>query len=426
MNPKKLVRKVLPKQGIKAAEEAYRKGRIAATQARYGYPARGARVIAVTGTNGKTTTCVLINSVLKAGGYKTAMFTTAVIEMDGVASDNKIHRTVPLTADLLKFFKEAKTKNVDFIILETTSQALHQHKLHGIPVEIAVMTNLTQDHLDYHGDMDKYAAAKARLFNDYMSPMHCILNRDDEWYDYFAEQSVGTITTYGQNNASDLQITDVNLAASGNDFKLAVDGDEAVIHTELTGLFNVYNAAAAATVGALLELPDTAIAAGLSDLAAVPGRMEAVKAGQNFDVIVDYAHTPDALKNVLTALKEVSKGQVSIVFGATGDRDKGKRPVMGEVVAGVADHIYLTDDETYSEDPDVIRDAVFVGIKKAGGEGKTTVITDRKEAIAEAFKNAKKGDTVLLAGIGHQDYRAMGGKNVPWDEREVARELLAK
>ena len=136
MNPKKLVRKVLPKQGIKAAEETYRKTRIAASQVRYGYPARGARVIAVTGTNGKTTTCVLINSVLKAGGYKTAMFTTAVVEMDGVASDNKIHRTVPLTADLLKFFKEAKAKNVDFIILETTSQALHQHKLRGIPVEI--------------------------------------------------------------------------------------------------------------------------------------------------------------------------------------------------------------------------------------------------------------------------------------------------
>lgn len=424
MNPKKLVRKVLPKQGIKAAEETYRKTRIAASQVRYGYPARGARVIAVTGTNGKTTTCVLINSVLKAGGYKTAMFTTAVVEMDGVASDNKIHRTVPLTADLLKFFKEAKAKNVDFIILETTSQALHQHKLRGIPVEIAVMTNLTQDHLDYHGNMDDYAAAKARLFNSYMNPKQCVLNRDDEWYDYFAEQSVGMVTSYGQKPGSDLQITDVKLAAGGNDFRLSVDGDAATIHTELAGLFNVYNAAAAATVAALLELPDSAIAEGLGGLGAVPGRMEAIKAGQNFDVIVDYAHTPDALKNVLTALKDVSKGKVSVVFGATGDRDKSKRPVMGEVVAEIADHIYLTDDETYTEDPGAIRDAVYEGIKKAGGEGKTTVIADRKEAITQAFKDAKKGDTVLLAGIGHQDYRAMGGKNLPWDEREVARELL--
>ncbi|MDB5168762.1 MAG: murE [Candidatus Saccharibacteria bacterium] len=426
MNPKKLVRKVLPKQGITAAEEAYRKGRIKLTQARYGYPARGARVIAVTGTNGKTTTCVLINSVLKAGGYKTALITTALTEMDGVATSNTNHRTVPLTADLMKFFKEAKTKGVDFIIMETTSQALHQHKMTGLPVEIAVMTNLTQDHLDYHGSMDAYAAAKARLFNKYMHPGHCVLNRDDEWYDYFAKQAVGTVTTYGQDAASDLQITDLKLTASGNDFTLAVDGDKAAVHTELSGLFNVYNAAAAATVGALLELPDEAIDQGLSGLEAVPGRMEAIKAGQDFEVIVDYAHTPDALKNVLTALKAVSKGKVSIVFGATGDRDKGKRPIMGEVVAGIADHIYLTDDETYTEDPAAIRDAVYAGITKAGGAGKTTIVEDRRDAIAKAFSEAKKGDTVLLAGIGHQDYRAMAGKNIEWDEREVARELLSR
>ena len=424
MNPKRLVRKVLPKRGIRAAEEVYRKSRIRAAQTRYGHPAKDARVIAVTGTNGKTTTCVLINSVLKAGGYHTAMFTTAVVEMDGVATNNKIHRTVPLTADLLKFFKEAKEKNVDFIILETTSQALHQHKLMGIPIEIAVMTNLTQDHMDYHGTMEAYAAAKARLFNGYMKPKHCILNRDDEWYDYYAKESVGQLISYGQSKESDLQIIGLKQSVAGNDFRLSVDGDSTPIHTELTGLFNAYNAAAAAAVGALLELPDTDIAKGLSSLAAVPGRMEAIKEGQKFNVIVDYAHTPDALKNVITALKETTKGKVRVVFGATGDRDKGKRPIMGEVVAGLADHIYLTDDETYSEDPDTIRDAVLGGIKQAGGEDKTTVIADRRDAIKQAFVDAKAADTVLLAGMGHQDYRAMGGVKEPWDERQVARELL--
>jgi UDP-N-acetylmuramoyl-L-alanyl-D-glutamate--2,6-diaminopimelate ligase len=424
MNPKRIVRKVLPEQGIKVAEETYRKSRIIVTQARYGFPARGARVIAVTGTNGKTTTAVLINSVLKAGGYRTALFTTAVVEMDGVSTSNKSHRTVPLTNELVRFFKTAKAKQVNFIILETTSQALDQHKLMGIPVEIAVMTNLTQDHLDYHGTMDDYAAAKARLFNVYASPRYCILNRDDAWFNFFKQESVGTIRTYGKAATSDVRITDIASQPQGNSFSL--HGEQIYkLQTKLSGLFNVYNAAAAAAVGEMLNIPGPEIAQGLADVV-VPGRMEAIREGQDFEVIVDYAHTPDALENVLSTLKNGRKGRVAIVFGATGDRDAAKRPVMGEIVATLADRIYLTDDETYSEDPALIRDAVYEGIKHLDGEGKTTIIDDRLKAIAQAFEEARKGDVVLLAGIGHQDYRAMGGENIEWDEREVARRLLRK
>ena len=426
MNPKKLVRSVLPKRGIELAEETYRKSRIYALQAKEGFPAKGLRVIAVTGTNGKTTTCLYINEMLKSCGYTTALFTTAVTEMAGKTTANTIHRTVPLTADLLKFYKTAKQKRVDFVVLETTSQALDQHKLIGTPIEVAVMTNLTQDHLDYHGTMEAYAAAKARLFNSYMNPKKVVLNRDDEWFDYYNKQAVGLVTTYGISTKSDLRLSELQVTAHGSHAKAQFAGQSLQLQTSLVGQFNAYNAAAAAAVGLVLDIPAEKVATGVASLKAVPGRMESINAGQDFGVVVDYAHTPDALKNVLSTLQQVTKGKVIAVFGATGDRDKAKRPIMGEVAAKYADHIFLTDDETYTENPDTIRAAVMKGIANVGATKKTTEVADRKQAIQAAFKMAKKGDVVLLAGLGHQDYRAMGGKNMPWDERQVAHELLKK
>lgn len=424
MNPKKLVRKVLPTSGIRLAEESYRKGRIYALQAKNGFPAKGQRVIAVTGTNGKTTTCTYVNEMLKSAGYKTAMFTTALIEMSGEQKVNKTHRTVPLTADLLNFFKTAKAKGVDFIILETTSQALHQHKLLGIPVEVAVMTNLTQDHLDYHTTMTAYAAAKARLFNRYTNPKEVILNRDDEWYGAFKKAAVGRVNSYGTDKRSSIVMESIQLSPKGSEVRLNYQGVKTKFSTSLLGKFNAYNAAAAASVGLVLGIDEAEVAKGVAALKSVPGRMESVDEGQGFDVIVDYAHTPDALKNVLSTLQEIARGRVLLVFGATGDRDKTKRPQMGQIAAEHADLIFLTDDETYTENPDAIRRAVLDGIEAAGGKAKTKEIADREAAIKDAFKSAKKGDVVVLAGIGHQDYRAMGGKKEPWDERDVARKLL--
>jgi UDP-N-acetylmuramoyl-L-alanyl-D-glutamate--2,6-diaminopimelate ligase len=424
MNPKKLVRKVLPGRGIRVAEEAYRKSRIYALQARYGFPAKGLRVIGVTGTNGKTTTCNYINEMLKSAGYTTAMFTTAVIEMSGERTENTIHRTVPLTGELLDFFRSAKAKKVGFVVLEVTSHALHQHKLVGVPIEVAVMTNLTQDHLDYHHSMYAYAAAKARLFGKYCNPKHVILNRDDEWYGAFKKVAVGKVTSYGQDKRSSAQMNKIILSPKGSEVALLHKGITLKVRTPMLGKFNAYNATAAACVGLVIGLTPKQIEAGVAALLAVPGRMEKIDEGQGFDVVVDYAHTPDALNNVASTLKEVAKGRLLLVFGATGDRDKSKRPIMGQIAAEQADRIFLTDDETYTEDPDMIRQAVMDGIEAAGGAKNTTVIADRKEAIKAAFKEAKKGDVVLLAGIGHQDYRAMGGKSIPWDERKVAREIL--
>lgn len=424
-NPKKLIRKVVPKNGITLLENTYRTSRGIFWQTRYAFPARGMRVIAVTGTNGKTTTSGYIAEVLKAAGQKVAVYTTAFYEINGERTPNRSHMTVTSQADVQSFFARAKKANVDFVILEVTSHALDQGRIAGVPIEIAVMTNLTQDHLDYHGTMKKYAAAKALLFTKY-SPKFSILNRDDEWYGYFAKQAKGVQISYGTDKKADLQLTGNDSTAAGSSFTARYNKQHIAGTTHMVGMFNIYNALAASAVGFALGFSQTDVFNGIASLKAVPGRMETIDEGQNFQVLVDFAYTPDSLLKSLTTLHAITpgKGKVRIVFGATGDRDATKRPAMGEVVARHADAIYLTDDETYTEDPQAIRDAVYEGIKKGKGTAKTKVFDDRLDAIKQAFKDAKKGDVVLLAGIGHEDYRNMGGKKLPWDEREVAREQL--
>lgn len=413
----KAVRKVMPKSAVKPLENAYRKGRVGVLRSAYGNPAEGLKIIAVTGTNGKTTTCMFINEMLKVAGHKTAMFTTALTEIDGVAQPNLRHTTMPVTAEIQKFFKQAKAKGVEFVTMEVTSMGLDQHKLDGTPIEVAVVTNLSQEHLDYHGTMEKYAAAKARLISDF-KPGFVVLNEDDEWYDFFAGRAIGKLFTFGKKAEGETKI------------KLNKDGSfmlgQLEIKLKLPGEINVYNAAAAATVGMLLGLNSTEVKNGLESLSMVPGRMEPIDAGQAFKVYVDYAVTPDAIAKALQALRPLTKGKLMIVFGATGDRDKTKRPAMGEAAAKNADRIFLTDDETYTEDGEAIRAAVKQGIDKAGGAEKTTELADRREAIKAAFTEANAGDTVIITGLGHENYRNMGGKPMPWDDRQIARQLLTR
>lgn len=424
MNPKKVVRKVLPSAGTKIAEETYRKSRIRTMQMRYGFPARDLQIIGVTGTNGKTTTCMMINSMLKSAGYQTAMYTTAVVEVNGKKEINTRHRTVPITGELIRFFKDAKDTGADFVILEVTSHALHQHKVMNIPIEVAVFTNLSQDHLDYHGTMEEYAAMKSRLFNHYLNPTYCVLNRDDAKYGYFEKQSVGLVQSYGEKKGSNVQVREIKANKNGMKFTLAIDGQKAAVDLPMPGMFNVSNAAAAAATGSVLGLKLETIAKGLSSVEQVPGRMQPVEAGQQFKVFVDYAVTPDALEKALVSLQVSTKGKVHVVFGATGDRDKDKRSKMGEIAAKHADKIFLTDDETYTEDPATIRKMVLKGIKTGKGTSKTKEIGDRKKAIAAALKNAKKDDIVYVTGIGHQDSRNMGGKLEPWNEVKVITKIL--
>lgn len=423
MSPKKLVRQIVPKKGVKIIESGFRKSRGLSLQVRYGFPARGMRVIAVTGTNGKSTTSSYINEVLKAAGYKTAVLTTVFYEIDGKVEPNKTHQTIDRQSIVQSFFARAKKSDVDFVILEVTSHALDQDRIMGVPVEIAVITNLTQDHLDYHGTMEEYARVKARLLRNY-GAKYAILNADDKWYDFFRENSKASLVSVGKSKTADAKIKNIKLHSDSSDATLEVAGEKISLKTSLAGEFNLYNASYAAAVGQILGVQVKAIEKGISSLKNLSGRMEPIEAGQKFKVFVDYAVTPDSIGQALKSLKQTTKGKVRIVFGATGDRDKAKRPLMGEVAAKNADFIYLTDDETYTEDPETIRNAVYAGIEKAKGVKKTKVIADRKEAIEQALKEAKADDTVLVTGLGHEDYRNMGGKQIPWNEQDVVRELL--
>ncbi len=417
------VRSTLPKGGVRRLEEAYRKGRIRVVSARYGNPARNLRVIGVTGTNGKTTTVNFLNEILKEAGYKTAMFSTAVIEINGKAKRNDLNATVAPVGLMQRFFRKAKKEKVDFVVMEFPSHALHQHKLDTVPIEVAIMTNLTQDHLDYHGTMEEYAAAKAKLFEKH--PKLIVLNRDDEWFDYFNKfEALSQKITYGEHPDAEAHIDSVKLYRKGTEATVTIDHQTKLeLATNLPGKFNAYNMVAAAAAAYLLGLSLEDIVEGAANLEGVFGRFERVETGTEYDVVVDYAHTPDALEKLLQTAKDITKNRVILVFGACGDRDKSKRPIMGEIAARSADRIILTDEESYNEDPTAIRNMIYEGVEKGKGTAKTTEIPDRREAIKKALDVAKKGDTVLITGMGHEMYRIIDGKREPWNDTEVVKEL---
>ena len=422
----KFVRKVLPGGMLRRLENGYRRLRVKLVSARYGNPSKHLRVIAVTGTNGKTTTSCYINEILKEAHFTTAMFTTAVIEVAGRRKLNDLNATVASTARMQRFFRDAKRANVDYVVLEVTSHALDQHKLDGVPIEAAVMTNLTQDHLDYHKTMEEYAAAKSKLFQ--LHPRFIVLNRDDEWYDYFnqfvaSEQKM----TYGKSAEAEARITHVKLYRKGTEADVVLDHQTHLeLATNLPGEFNVMNMTAATTLAYLLGVKLEDIQEGVANVEAVPGRFERAVEGLGYDVIVDYAHTPDALEKLLAAARGITKQRVILVFGACGDRDQGKRPIMGEIAARGADRIFLTDEESYNEDPEQIRRMLMEGIKRGRGDAKTTEIADRRQAIERALGCAKKGDMVLITGMGHEQYRIVNGQRLPWNDGQVVREIVGR
>ncbi len=420
------VRKVLPAGAVRRLEDGYRKTRAKSLSARYGHPAKSLRVIAITGTNGKTTTANFLNEILKQAGKTTAMFSTATIEVAGHARRNDLNATVASVRQMQLFFRDAKRAGVDFVVMEFPSHAIHQHKLAGVPIEMAIMTNLTQDHLDYHGTMEAYAEVKSRIFAG--EPKYIVLNRDDEWFDYYDKFTAASQKiTYGVHSDAEAKIEHVKLYRKGTEAHVVIDHQTKLdLATNLPGEFNVYNMTAAVAAAYLLGIDLNDIVEGVANLEAVPGRFERVGEGLPYDVIVDYAHTPDGLEKLLVAAKAITKNRVILVFGACGDRDKGKRPIMGTIAATLADRIFLTDEESYNENPDEIRRMIYDGIEKVkGGAIKTTEIADRREAIDKALAVATKGDTVLITGMGHEVYRIVNGKRIPWNDSDVVREILA-
>ena len=420
----KFARKVIPSKFIGQVERLYRKSRLTFTNIALGNPSKGLKTIAITGTNGKTTTLNFVNEILKSAGYKTAMFTTATIELAGERRKNELNATVPTTIEFLSFIKQAKDADVDYLLLELTSHALDQFKIPRLDLEVAIFTNLTQDHLDYHKTMQNYARAKSLLWK--MVPKFSILNIDDSWFEHFDKfkPSAKTIT-YGTNSKANLRITNVTLGKKRSDVKLAYEDETLQMATSMPGRFNVYNVSAAVACAKALGIDNQAITDGILRLERLDGRQERIENNLGLDILVDYAHTPDSLEKILIMAREITSGKVKLVFGATGDRDKTKRPLMGEIAVKYADRIYLTDEESYNEDPKSIREMILSGIQTASGLEKTVEISDRREAIRSAIAESSFGDILLVTGMGHENFRIINGEKVPWNDGEVIREILA-
>lgn len=419
------LKKILPRSLIKPILPFYHWTQAFCANIRYGWPARNMKVIAITGTNGKTTTAAFLGKILENNGLSVGINSTAFYQVGNKVTLNESNMTVTDPFRLMKLLAEFKKARVDWVILETTSHALMQSRTLGVPIKVAIMTNLTQDHLDYHGSMDEYALAKGKLFKK-KARFH-ILNRDDEWYHFFDQfEPRERVITYGTDPDAECRITHANLGSSGTKLKLKLERSAIEPNIKLVGKFNAYNALAAASGAYILGIEPKIIEEGLENLEVVPGRMEPIKTKKGFRILIDYAHTPDALENVLETLRGITKKRIIVVFGATGDRDASKRPLMGKIVARMSDIAIITDDDPYTENPISIRAEVLTGAQSVVDGSEIYEIGDRRGAIAKAIELAKKGDVILLAGIGHQKYRVLGTKKEPWSEREVTEELLSK
>jgi UDP-N-acetylmuramyl-tripeptide synthetase len=435
MNMRKLVKKIIPSNLFKVIEPYGHWGEAVLAQARLGFPANKLKIIGVTGTDGKTTTCMLIAQMLRSSGVKVGMLTTAASDFgDGKGvrpNTNAYHMTTASVDQLLRDCQTMQANGVEWLVLETSAHALAQYRVWGIPYSVGVFTNLTHEHLDYFGTMERYRAIKQRLFRLVARNKRGlgvgVTNVDDPSGESFASL-VSHPIRYGLENG-DLRASDIKLTSGGSRFVARYAGGikeaaEYRIECHLPGRFNVYNCLAAIGVGLALGLTKQQIEQGIASMRAVPGRMMRLETNKPFDVYIDYAVTPVAMQTVLQAVRETTKGSVMVVFGATGDRDTTKRGPMGEVAAKYADQIFLTDDETYTEDPASIRQAVYAGIKAAGGAGKCQEFGDRREAIRAAIAAAKPGDSIVITGMGHQTTRNMGGKDEPWSDTDAAQELL--
>ena len=367
---------------------------------RCGYPAKKLFVIGVTGTDGKTTTCTLIYEILKAAGIKAGLLTTVSAVIGGEEIETGLHTTNPDPSLLQPILKKAVGQGATHMILEVTSHGLDQNRVWGCNFQIGVLTNITHEHLDYHGSFKKYREAKAKLM---LTTQYSILNKDDSSYEWFKNRCKGKVIPYGGTRLKE-------------------------ISPALAGDYNKHNIAAAEAVCRILGIKQDVVARVIKEFRGVPGRREEVNLGQKFKVYVDFAHTPNALEAVLTQLKkELSKGKkLILVSGATGERDKEKRPMMGEIAARLADIMIITSDDTRSENQDEIAAQIFSGIPKTQlKDDKVFKENDRKKAIEMAIKMAKAGDIILLAGKGHEKTILLGKTEYPWSDAEVVRKLLS-
>jgi UDP-N-acetylmuramoyl-L-alanyl-D-glutamate--2,6-diaminopimelate ligase len=394
-----------------------------ASAAVLGEPARRLELVGVTGTNGKTTTAYLIDAALRASGFRSGLVGTVQYRIGDRLSEAV--RTTPESSDLQALLREMVDAGCSHAVLEVSSHSLALQRVLGCPFRVAVFTNLTRDHLDFHGDMDAYFAAKRTLFDTLLrADGHAVVNADDDRAGEIVRVSRGRVWTYALQRPADLTADGVQLSLGGTRFLARTPAGSFEVSTPLLGRFNVLNLLAGLGAALALGLPPEAALAGLSSLPGVPGRLERVEAGQDFAVIVDYAHTDDALKNLLETVRELEPRRVITVFGCGGDRDRSKRPLMGAVAARLSDVAIVTSDNPRSEPPDAIIDEIERGMN-GGRKAERHRIVARRDAIAKALELAGPGDAVVIAGKGHEPYQVLRDRTIPFDDRQVARELLA-
>jgi len=390
-----------------------------------GDPARSLDLVGVTGTNGKTTTTYLIDSALRAAGETVGLVGTVEYRVGNRIAEAV--RTTPEASELQALFREMVDASCRRAVLEVSSHSLALQRVHGLEFRVAVFTNLTRDHLDFHGDMDAYFAAKRKLFDSLLRPDgHAIVNLDDDRAEELARVSRGTLWSYSLDNPkADLYAEELRLGLDRTRFRARTPKGVLEIESSLVGRFNVQNVLAALGAGLALGLAPDAVQRGIATLPGVPGRMEKVALGQDFTVLVDYAHTDDALRNLLETVRGLGPRRVITLFGCGGDRDRSKRPLMGAVASRLSDIVILTSDNPRSEPPEAILEEIRRGIPASRAED-TLVIPDRRDAIVRALEMGREGVVVVIAGKGHETYQVLRDRSVPFDDRQVARDALAR
>ncbi len=400
----------------------------------YGYPARQLCTIGVTGTDGKTTTSNLISVLLDGAGKRNGLMATTNFKLGGQEWDNNTRQSTLEAPEIQQFLRRMVDADVRYAVIEATSHGLALQRVRGCAFDLGVVTNITHEHLDFHGTIENYRRAKAQLFA-MLDPARdkglgiqpiAILNRDDVSYEVLKSYCHVQILDYGFDQAAAVRAVDVQLDANTTHFRAILPGAEIDIETQLVGRFNVSNCLAAIATAISLGVKPTEIASGLAGVTGVTGRMERIDEGQPFTVIVDYAHTPDSLEKVLSILRPLTAGKLLAVFGSAGERDVQKRPIMGRIAAQMSDFFVITDEDPREEDSEDILREIANGAESAGKqEGRDFLcIADRTQAIAAAFARAQMGDTVILAGKGHEQSIIIGKEKIPWDDRRVAREQL--
>jgi UDP-N-acetylmuramoyl-L-alanyl-D-glutamate--2,6-diaminopimelate ligase len=389
----------------------------------YNQPSKRLHVMGITGTDGKTTTAFLANEVLRAGGRRPGLIGTVAIMVGDEMRPNRNRTTTPEALELQELLAQMVAAGNDSVIMEATSHGLAQARVRNARFAVGVLTNLTSEHLEFHGSLEKYRAAKAMLFEE--APV-AVLNADDPSFAYFRDHARERVVTYAVEADADLRATDLDARGDGTTFRLAAPGWSGEVRVPIPGAFNVHNALATLAL-AHVEGVDLAVAAdAVGRSLGVPGRMEAVDEGQPFTLVVDYAHTADSLGKVLRVLRPLATGQLIAVFGSAGERDPTKRAPMGRVAAELADVSIVTDEDPRLEDPRAINEQIADGARAAGArDGEDLlVIDDRPAAIARAVGIARAGDVILLAGKGHEQTIIYGTEGRWWDEKEVARRAL--